>query len=91
MVLGVSPDDAESHRKFREKHQLPYRLLVDENHQLADAFGIWKQKSMFGHKYMGVERTTVIIDKTGRVARIFPSVEIAGHVGEVEKAVRALP
>jgi peroxiredoxin Q/BCP len=91
VVLGVSPDNLESHRKFKQKYDLPYRLLSDEEHRLADAFGIWKQKSMYGVKYMGVERTTVIIDRKGRVARIFPSVKIPGHVQEVEKAVRELP
>ena len=91
MVLGVSPDSLESHRKFKQKYQLPYLLLSDEGHHLADAFGIWKQKSMCGLKFMGVERTTVIIDRNGRVARIFPKVKVPGHVQEVEKAVRELP
>lgn len=90
MVIGVSPDSLESHRKFKKKHGLPYRLLSDDGHRLADAFGIWKEKSMYGHKYMGVERTTVIIDRNSRVARIFPRVKIPGHVQEVERAVRAL-
>lgn len=90
MVMGVSPDGLESHRKFKQKHGLPYRLLVDEDHRLADAFGIWKQKSLYGRKYMGLERTTVIIDRSGRVARIFPRVQIPGHVQEVERAVREL-
>ena len=90
MILGVSPDDVNSHRKFKEQHQLPYRLLVDEEHRLADAFGIWKEKSMYGKKYMGVERTTVIIDRTGRIAKIFPKVQIDGHVQAVEAAVREL-
>jgi len=90
VVLGVSPDSLESHRKFKKKHGLPYRLLSDDGHRLADAFGIWKEKSMYGHKYMGVERTTVIIDRNGQVARIFPTVKIPGHVQEVERAVRAL-
>jgi peroxiredoxin Q/BCP len=88
--MGVSPDNLESHRKFKQKHDLPYPLLVDEGHTLADAFGIWKEKSMYGLKYMGVERTTVIIDRGGRIARIFPSVKIPGHVHEVESAVREL-
>lgn len=88
--MGVSPDDAASHRKFKEKHALPYPLLVDEGHRLADAFGIWKEKTLYGLKYMGVERTTVIIDRKGRIARIFPGVKIPGHVQEVEQAVRAL-
>ena len=90
MVLGVSPDSLESHRKFKKKLRLPYRLLSDDGHQLADAFGIWKEKSMYGRKYMGVERTTVVIDRKGRVARIFPKVKIPGHVQEVEGAVREL-
>lgn len=90
MVMGVSPDGLESHRKFKQKHGLPYRLLVDEDHRLADAFGIWKQKSLYGREYMGLERTTVIIDRSGRVARIFPRVQIPGHVQEVERAVREL-
>lgn len=90
MVMGVSPDGLESHRKFKQKHTLPYRLLVDENHGLANAFGIWKQKSLYGRKYMGLERTTVIIDRSGRVARVFPRVQIPGHVQEVERAVREL-
>jgi thioredoxin-dependent peroxiredoxin len=91
VVLGVSPDSLESHRKFKQKYQLPYRLLADEGHRLADTFGVWKQKSMYGLKFMGIERTTVIIDHKGRVARIFPKVKVPGHVEEVEKAVRELP
>ncbi len=90
MVLGVSPDSLESHRKFKKKHGLPYRLLVDEGHRLAEAYGIWKEKSLYGLKYMGVERTTIIIGRDGRIARIFPKVKIPGHVAEVERAVREL-
>ena len=90
VVLGVSPDSLESHRKFKQKYQLPFRLLSDEGHRLADAFGVWKQKSMYGLKFMGIERTTVIIDRKGRVARIFPKVKVPGHVEDVEKAVREL-
>ena len=88
--MGVSPDGLESHRKFKVKHSLPFLLLVDEEHRLADEFGIWKEKSMYGVKYLGVERTTVIIGRDGRVARIFPQVKIPGHVEEVESSVRAL-
>lgn len=84
VVLGVSPDSIESHRKFRKKNQLPYRLLSDEGHRLADAFGVWKEKTLYGRKYMGVERTTVIIDANGRVAKIFPKVQVQGHVAAVE-------
>ena len=90
MVFGVSPDSAKSHRKFREKYQLPYNLLVDEGHRLAEAFGIWKEKTLYGVKYMGVERTTVIIDRNGNVAKIFSKVQIDGHVEEVSAAVAEL-
>jgi len=90
VVLGVSPDSLESHRKFKQKYDLPFPLLVDEGHRLADEFGVWKQKSMYGLKFMGIERTTVIIDSKGRIARIFPKVKVPGHVEEVEKAVSDL-
>jgi peroxiredoxin Q/BCP len=90
VVIGVSPDSLESHRKFKKKYELPYRLLSDEGHKLADAFGIWKEKTLYGRKYMGIERTTVILDRKGRVARIFPKVQISGHVQEVENSIRAL-
>ena len=90
VVLGVSPDSIESHLQFKQKYQLPFRLLSDEGHRLADAFGVWKQKSMYGLKFMGIERTTVIIDRKGRVARIFPKVKVPGHVEDVERAVREL-
>ena len=89
-VMGVSPDSAKSHRKFREKYGLPYKLLVDEGHALADVYGIWKEKSLYGVKYMGVERTTVVIDKDGRIARIFPKVKVEGHSTEVAEAVAGL-
>ncbi len=88
--MGVSPDSAQSHRKFKKKNGLPYLLLVDDGHRLADAFGIWKEKALYGVKYMGVVRTTVVVGRDGRVAKIFPKVQIAGHVGEVESTVRAL-
>ncbi len=90
MVIGVSPDSLESHRKFKKKYELPYRLLSDEGHKLADTFGVWKEKSLYGRKYMGIERTTVIIDRKGRIVRIFPRVKVPGHALEVESAVRDL-
>ena len=89
--MGVSLDSLESHRKFKKKYDLPYKLLVDDKHELSEAVGIWKEKSMFGHKYMGIDRTTVIIDRKGRVARVFPKVQIPGHVADVVKAVQELP
>ena len=90
VVLGVSPDSIESHRKFKKKNRLPYRLLSDEGHRLADVFGIWKEKTLYGRKYMGVERTTVIINSNGRIAKIFPKVQIPGHVEAVEAVIRSL-
>jgi peroxiredoxin Q/BCP len=90
VVFGVSPDSAKSHRKFREKYGLPYNLLVDDEHRLADAYGIWKEKSLFGVNYMGVERTTIVIDSNGRIAKIFPKVQIDGHALEVADAVAKL-
>ena len=90
VVIGVSPDSLESHRKFRKKYDLPFRLLSDEGHKLADTFGVWKEKSLYGRRYMGIERTTVIIDRKGRIAKVFPKVKVPGHAQEVEKAVREL-
>jgi peroxiredoxin Q/BCP len=90
VVFGVSPDSVKSHQKFRAKYALPYNLLVDEEHRLSDAYGIWKEKVLFGVKYMGVERSTVIIDSAGRVAKIFRKVNIDGHVEEVADVVAKL-
>ena len=90
MVLGISPDDVKSHRRFKEKFSLPFTLLADADHQVAEAYGVWKQKSMFGNLFMGVERTTVIIGPDGRVARVFPKVSVEGHAEEVLEAVRAI-
>ena len=90
VVFGISPDSRKSHEKFRAKHGLPYNLLVDEGHRLCDAYGIWKEKNLYGVKYMGVERTTVIIDSEGKVAKIFPKVQVDGHVDQVREAVAKL-
>ena len=89
-VIGVSPDNVGSHRKFKKKFNLPFKLLADEQHQLADEFGVWKEKSMYGRKYMGIERTTVLVDRDGRVAKIFPKVRVPGHVEAVENALKQL-
>lgn len=89
-MLGISPDSAKSHRKFREKYALPYNLLVDDGHAIADSYGIWKEKKLYGMTYMGVERTTVVIDRDGTIARIFPKVKLDGHVAEVTAAVAAI-
>ena len=89
-VFGVSADSRKSHEKFRKKYELPYNLLVDEDHHLSDAYGIWKEKKLYGVTYMGVERTTVVIDSRGRIAKIFPKVQVDGHVEGVQAAVAAL-
>ena len=78
-----------SHRRFKEKFSLPFTLLADTGHQVAEAYGVWKQKSMFGNLFMGVERTTFVIAPDGRIARVFPKVSVEGHAGEVLDAVRA--
>ena len=89
-VFGVSPDSRKSHEKFRKKYGLPYNLLVDEGHRLADAYGVWQEKTLYGVKYMGVVRTTIVIDANGRVAKIFPKVKVDGHVQEVAAVVAEL-
>jgi peroxiredoxin Q/BCP len=79
-----------SHRRFRKKFSLPFTLLADSGHEVAEAYGVWKQKSMFGLKFMGVERTTFVIAPDGRIARVFPKVSVEGHADEVLEAVRAI-
>lgn len=83
VVLGVSPDSPESHQKFRKKHALKISLLSDPTHEMTEAYGAWGEKSMYGRKYMGVLRSTVLIDPKGRVAFHWPNVKPAGHAEEV--------
>jgi thioredoxin-dependent peroxiredoxin len=82
-VFGVSPQDEASHAKFKEKYNLPFTLLVDADHKLADEFGFWKQKSFGGKKYMGIERSTVVIDEGGTVEKIFRRVKPDEHAAKV--------
>ncbi|GAC1650543.1 MAG: thioredoxin-dependent thiol peroxidase [Gemmatimonadaceae bacterium] len=79
IVFGVSPDDVRSHQRFKSKFSLPFDLLVDAEHRVAEAYGVWKEKSMYGRRYMGVERSTFIIDANGFVRTIFAKVKPAGH------------
>ncbi|HEX7090983.1 MAG TPA: thioredoxin-dependent thiol peroxidase [Longimicrobiales bacterium] len=88
VVLGVSPDSVESHRRFKEKYGLDFPLLADTDHRVAEAYGVWQQKSMYGRTYWGVARTTFLIDEEGRIARVFEKVKPAGHAAEVLEAVR---
>lgn len=83
VVLGVSPDPVESHRKFKDKYSLNFPLLADTEHAVAEAYGVWKRKSMFGRKYWGVERSTFVIDGEGRIERAMRKVSVKGHAREV--------
>jgi thioredoxin-dependent peroxiredoxin len=88
-ILGVSPDAVTSHAKFVKKYELPFPLLADTDHTVCELFGVWKEKSMYGKKYMGVERTTYVIDGKGIVRQIFSKVKVDGHSPAVLEAVRA--
>lgn len=87
VVLGVSPDPVESHAKFREKHGLNFPLLADEDHQVSEAYGVWKEKSMYGNTYMGIERSTFLIDEEGMVQEAWRRVRPKGHADKVVKAL----
>lgn len=87
VVLGVSPDDVASHEKFRAKYKLPFPLLADTDHAVAEAYGAWGDKSMYGRKYKGILRTTYLIGRDGRIARVFEKVKAKGHAGEVLAAL----
>jgi peroxiredoxin Q/BCP len=86
-VLGVSPDGVASHREFRQKYELPFTLLADEDHAVAEAYGAWGEKTMYGRKYFGVLRTTYLIDSRGKVARVFERVKPLGHAAAVLAAL----
>jgi len=90
VVLGVSPDSVASHQKFAQKYGLPFPLLADEGAQVATTYGVWKEKKQYGRTYMGIERTTFLIDENGIVQRVFPKVKVDGHVEEVIEAIRSL-
>ena len=89
-VIGVSPDPVKSHDKFCGKYGLQFPLASDESKSVLEAYGVWVEKSMYGRKYMGVERTTVLLDREGRVARVWPKVKVPGHAEAVLEAARAL-
>jgi len=83
VILGVSPDGVASHRKFADKFDLPFPLLADVDHKVAEAYDVWKEKSMYGRTYWGNERTTFVIDEQGRIAKVLPKVKPAEHVDRV--------
>ncbi|MEW6325879.1 MAG: peroxiredoxin [Nitrospirota bacterium] len=88
VIVGVSPDGGPSHQKFAAKFRLPFPLLSDVDKKVCTAYGVWKQKSMYGRAYMGVERTTVLIAPDGRVAKIYPKVKVTGHADALLAAVK---
>ena len=90
VILGISPDSVKSHQKFKQKFDLPFTLLADEDHAIAEKYGVWQKKSMYGRTYMGIARTTFVIDQEGKVAKIFEKVKPKGHAEEVEQAVDEL-
>ncbi len=90
MVLGVSTDSVKKHANFKKKYDLPFTLLADTEHEIVKAYGVWGEKSMFGKKYMGINRTTFIIDRNGKIARMFEKVQPADHAKEVAEAVAEL-
>ncbi len=90
VILGISPDDVASHRKFAEKYHLPFPLLADTDHAVAEAYGAWKEKNNYGRKYMGIERTTFVIGKDGNIAKVFPRVRVDGHGDKVLEYVKGL-
>ena len=90
VVVGISPDSVKKHANFKKKHALETILAADESREAIEAYGVWAEKTMFGRKYMGVERTTFLIDRDGKIARIWRKVRVPGHADEVLEAARAL-
>jgi peroxiredoxin Q/BCP len=80
VILGVSTDGMDSHRQFIEKHRLPFILLADEDASVSKMYGVYKQKNLYGKKLLGIERTTFVVDRTGRIAQIYPKVKVDGHI-----------
>ena len=89
-VIGVSADSVKSHDRFKKKHDLSIRLASDEDKAMLEAYGVWAEKQMYGRSFMGIVRTTYLIDATGKVARVWEKVKVRGHVDEVLAAVRDL-
>ena len=87
LVLGISADGVDSHIRFKTRFGLPYPLLADEEHTVSEAYGVWKEKSMFGKTFMGIERSTFVVDRDGTIAHVFRKVKPEGHADEVGEAV----
>ena len=82
-ILGVSPDSVKSHEKFKNKFELPFPLIADDDHKIAEQYGAWQEKSMYGRKYMGIVRSTFVIDSQGKIAEVYEKVKVKGHVEEL--------
>jgi thioredoxin-dependent peroxiredoxin len=89
-ILGVSIDSPERHQKFIEKQNLPFTLISDEDKKVVEKYGVWQEKSMYGKKFMGIVRSTFIIDKTGKIRKMYLKVKVKGHVEEVLEIVKGL-
>lgn len=89
-ILGISPDDQASHVKFAENHALPFPLLADVGHAVAEAYGVWKEKTNYGKTYWGIERTTFVIDKEGKIAKVYPRVKVEDHAQKALEFVKTL-
>jgi peroxiredoxin Q/BCP len=87
MIVGLSPDKEEAQQKFAVKYGLPYAFVPDPDHAIAEAYGVWKEKSMYGKKYMGIERTTFLVGADGKIAKIFAKVKPEGHAEQVLAAL----
>jgi peroxiredoxin Q/BCP len=89
VVLGVSRDSVERHRKFKDKYSLPFPLLSDEDGRVCEAYGVWKQKSLYGRKFMGIERTTFVIGPDGRISDVYEKVKVNGHAAKILETLKA--
>jgi len=90
VVLGVSPDSEASHAKFAGKYKLNFPLLADPDHAVSEKYGAWGEKSLYGRKFMGIQRSTFLIDGSGKVSRVWPKVKVDGHVDQVLEAIREI-
>lgn len=90
VILGISPDDLTSHKRFAEKFALPFPLVSDPDHAIAEAYGVWKEKTNYGKTYLGIERTTFVIGQDGQIAKIFPRVKVEEHAPKVLAFVNSL-
>ncbi|MGB6406781.1 MAG: thioredoxin-dependent thiol peroxidase [Planococcus donghaensis] len=90
VILGVSADSEDRHNKFIEKHGLPFSLLVDEDHQMSEDYGVWVEKNMYGKKFMGIERSTFLIDPTGSIVKVWRKVKVPNHIQDVLENLKTM-